>query len=63
MVQRMRAFDVLKIFWDIVWVGYSLNEFITLKECSNDPWKNQTPKIIKNQKAYKECEESYSPFL
>ena len=48
MVQRMRAFDVLKKFWDIIWLGYSLNEFITLKECSNDPWKNQTPKILKN---------------
>ena len=43
----MRAFDVLKFFWDTVWLGFSLNEFITLKGCSNDPWKNQTPKLLK----------------
>ena len=52
----MRAFDVLKKFWDTVWLGFSLNEFITLKGCSNDHWKNQTPKVLKNQKWYKECE-------
>ena len=44
----LHFFDVLKKFWDIVWLGYFLNEFITHKGCSNDPWKNQTPKILKN---------------
>ena len=38
----MLAFDVLKFFWDTVWLGFSLNEFITLKGCSNNPRKNQT---------------------
>ena len=49
----MRAFDVLKKFWDTVWLGFSLNEFITLKGCSNDHWKNQTPKILKIRKGTK----------
>ena len=44
----LHFFDFLKTFWDIVWFGYCLNDFITLKGCSNDPWKNQTPKIVKN---------------
>ena len=42
----MHFIDVLKKNWDIVWLGYCLNEFITLKECSNDARKNQTPKIL-----------------
>ena len=44
----LHFFYVLKKYSNIVWLGYSLNEFITLKECSNDPHKNQTPKILKN---------------
>ena len=45
---NLHFFYVLNFFSDIVWLGYSLNEFITPKGCSNDPWKNQTPKILKN---------------
>ena len=44
----LNFFDVLKKIWDIVWFGYCLNEFITVKGCLNDSWKNQTPKILKN---------------
>ena len=44
----LHFFDVLKLFWDILWLGYCLNEFITLMRCSNDVGKNQTPKILKN---------------
>ena len=32
----LHIFDVLKIFWDFIWLGYCLNELITLKGCSND---------------------------
>ena len=42
----LHFFDILKNFWDIVWLVYCLNEFITLKGCSNDARKNQTPKIL-----------------
>ena len=38
----LHIFDVLKIFWDFIWLGYCLNELITLKGCSNDVHKNQT---------------------
>ena len=43
----LHLFDVLKKFWDIVWLGYCLNEFITLN-VQIIPEKNQTPKIPKN---------------
>ena len=26
-------FDALKIFWDFIWLGYCLNDFITLMGC------------------------------
>ena len=42
----LHYFKVLKQIWDIVQLEYYLNEFITLKGCSNDPKKNQTPKIL-----------------
>ena len=32
----LNFFDVLKKIWDIVWFGYCLNEFITVKGCLND---------------------------
>ena len=54
----LNFFDALKKFWDIVWLGYCLNDFMTRKGCSNDAQKNQTPKILKNSKGYEECEES-----
>ena len=38
----LHFFDALKIYWDIIWVGYCLNEFVTRKGCSNDAQKNQT---------------------
>ena len=38
----LHLFDVLNFFEDIVWLGYCLNEFITVKVCSNDTCKNQT---------------------
>ena len=44
----LNFFDVLKKIWDIVWFGYCLNEFITVKRCLNDFQKNQNPKTIKN---------------
>ena len=34
--------DVLKIYWDLIWLAYYLNEFITLKGCSNEARKHQT---------------------
>ena len=67
---NLHFFEVFKIFWDIMWFGYCLNRFITLKGCPNDAQKNQTPKILKNYKGYEEFEESshssyppHSPFL
>ena len=36
----LNFFDVLKFCGDIVWLGYCLNEFITLKGYSNDPKKD-----------------------
>ena len=44
----LHFFDAIEIFWDFIWLGYYLNEFITLKGCSNDARKNQTLKILKN---------------
>ena len=44
----LNFFDVLKFCGDIVWLGYCLNEFMTLKGCSNDAQKNKAPKILKN---------------
>ena len=44
----LHLFHVLKFFWDFIWLGYFLNELITLKVCSNDARKNQTQKILKN---------------
>ena len=38
----LHFFDALIIFWDFIWFGYCLNEFITLKGCSNDARKNHT---------------------
>ena len=38
----LHFFDVLKIFWDLIWLAYYLNEFITLKGCSNEARKHQT---------------------
>ena len=38
----LHFFKVLKKFWDFIWLGYCLNELITLKGCSNDARKNQT---------------------
>ena len=45
--------DVWNFFWDIVWLRYCLNEFITFKGCSNDTRKNQNPKILKISKGMK----------
>ena len=42
----LHFFDASKFFWDFIWLGYYLNEFITLKGCSNDAQKNQTSKIL-----------------
>ena len=41
-------FENLKLFWDFIWVGYCLNEFITFKGYSNDAQKNKTKKLLKN---------------
>ena len=39
---------LIEICWDFIWVGYCLNSFIKLRRCSNDFWKNPSPKILKN---------------
>ena len=44
----LHFFELFKIFWEFVWLGYCLNRFITLRRCSNDAGKNQNPKILKN---------------
>ena len=58
-------YEVLKIFWDIIWFGCCLNRFVTLRRWSNNIRKNPKPKILKISKGYKECEElshsSYPP--
>ena len=42
-------FEVFKLFWDLIWFGYCLNNFITLTRWSNDFRKNPNPnpKILK----------------
>ena len=38
----LHFFDALKKIWYFIWLGYCLNEFITLKGYSNDDRKNHT---------------------
>ena len=45
-------------FWAIIWFGYCLNRFVTLRRWSNEIRKNRIPKILKNSQGYEECEES-----
>ena len=44
----LHLFEVFKLFWDLIWLGYCLNKFITLRRWSNDFRKNPNPKILKN---------------
>ena len=44
----LHFFEIVKVFWDFIWLGYCLNMFITLRRSSNDLRKNQNPKILKN---------------
>ena len=44
----LHFFENLKLFWDFIWLGYCVNELVTLKGCSNDARKNQTSKILQN---------------
>ena len=43
----LHFFDVLKVFWDFIWLWYCLNRFITFSGCSNDVRIYHTPKILK----------------
>ena len=49
----LHLFEVFKLFWDLIWLGYCLNKFITLRRWSNDFWKNPNPKILKNSLHFK----------
>ena len=44
----LHLFEVFKIFWDFIWIGYDLNRFITLRRWGNDFWKNPNKKMLKN---------------
>ena len=61
----LHFFGLFKIFWDLIWLRYYLNRFVTLRKWLNDLRKNPNPKKQKNSQEYKECEESshssYSP--
>ena len=41
-------FEAFKIFWHLIWLGYCLNIFITLRRWLNNFRKNPNPKILKN---------------
>ena len=51
--QFSTSFGVLKIFWDIIWLGCCLNRFVTLGRWSNDIWKIQIQKYKKFHKGTK----------
>ena len=55
---NLHFFGLFKIFWNIIWLGYCLNRFVTLRKWWNDFWKNPNPKIWKISQEYEECEES-----
>ena len=57
----LHFFELFKTFWDFIWLEYFLNRLFTLRKCSNDSWKNQNPKIVKNYQGYEECEEFFVP--
>ena len=49
----LHFFDALKFFWDLIWLGYCLNEFITHKGCSNNDRKIILQKYLKIRKGTK----------
>ena len=54
----LHFFGVFKIFWDIIWLAYCLNRFITHRRWWNVFRKSPNPKVLKNSQGYEECEES-----
>ena len=54
----LHFFRLFKIFWNIIWLGYCLNRYVTLRKWWNDIRKNRNKKILKNSQGYEECEES-----
>ena len=47
-LQILPLFEVFKLFWNLIWLGYCINMFIILRRWSNDLQKNPNLKILKN---------------
>ena len=43
----LHLFELFKIFWDFIWLGYCLNRSVILRRWLNDIQKNPNPKILK----------------
>ena len=47
-LQILYLFEVLKFFWDLIWLGHYSNRLITHRRWWNNFWKNPNPKSLKN---------------